>query len=249
MTKKRKPLPVKFEIEDSGLHISMETKRMIIRSLRAEDEKDLIEILNDPVVMARYDTGAPPDKETLESYLQTCRDCTKKHDPFHAYALLEKNSKEFLGFIVIWHSEKPGESEVAYAICRKFQGKGYVREALDKVLHSLVPNLMLLGYKLEHKSLKKLVATVRLDNPVSKQILFDFGFQEEGTIVRYGAECDFFSLSAKSLRNEYQNFFTRRDAKLGRKIYSKMIDEDVDITAKAMAESTFGQQSWFNRSF
>lgn len=241
---KHKVNPIQHSIEfktDDTLHISIETERLIIRSIITEDEKDCVKLLGDPIVMKKFATGVPYEEKTVKARLEIWKNRWKDHDPFSVYAILEKNSKEFIGMIAIGHS-KPSESEASYAMHHEFWGKGYGSETADAVFQSLIPRLMLRGYKLEHKPLKKLIATARLDNLASQKMLTGVGFKEEEKVHQYGAWRYSFGLFAKLLRNEYQNFFTSRDLKLNQQKYFQTINEDVDITAEEMLNSSFGSQ-------
>ncbi|GEM_PF-800382 len=227
---------IQFKVDDS-LHISLETNRLIIRSIDSEeDEKNCINLFSDPEVMATYDTGFPYEEAEIKKYLEIWKKAWKNHDPFNGYVLLDKKSKEFIGVILLWHSA-PGEAEIAYALQKKFWKKGYAKEAVNAVSKFLIPRLMLRGYTLEDKHLKKLVATVRVDNPpASKKILTSVGFKEEGRIYKYDTWNNSFGLFAKSLRNKYQNFFSRLDLRESQKKYAQVINEGVDITAEDMAK-------------
>lgn len=247
MKHKVNPLRHKFEFKtDDDLYINIESERLNIRSIKAEDEKDCIKLMGDPIVMEKFGTGIPYDEKKVKDRLEVWKKRWIDHDPFGTYAVLEKNSKEFIGIIAMGHS-KPGESEPSYIFHQKFWGKGYGSETVDAVIQSLIPRLMLRSYKLEHKSLNKLVATARLDNPASQKMLIGVGFKVEEKVHKYGAWRCSYALFAKSLRNEYQNFFTLRDLKMNQQRIFQSRNEDVDITVEEMANSSFGQQSYTAR--
>jgi ribosomal-protein-alanine N-acetyltransferase len=241
--KKHKVNPLRHDIEfrtEDILHITLETERLSINSITHEDEKNCIELLADPVVMEKFATGVTYEGKETKELLTKWATRWKRHDPFSVYTLVEKKSGEFIGIIAISHSS-PGESDISYAIHHKFWGQGYGSETADAVFQSLIPRLMLRGYKLEHVPLRKLVATARLDNPASQQILKGVGFKEEEKVHRFGAWRQSYGIFAKQVRNEYHHFFDKKDRLDQRKAYLSSVDDGVDVTVAEMAASSFGQ--------
>lgn len=241
--KKHKVNPLRHEIKFTtvdSLHITVETERLFIQSITDENEKDCIALFADPVVMSKYETGFPVEEQKTKERLNRWKNRWKNHDPYSVYAIAEKNSGEFIGIIGIGHVS-PGKSETYYAIHSRFWGKGYGNEAVDAVIQSLIPRLMLRDYKLEHVPLKKVVATVCLDNLVSQKMLLGLGFQEEGEVHLYGARRKTYGFSTIKMRNNYQNFFANNVRRAQREAYLSSIDEDVDVTAAEMAASSFGR--------
>lgn len=232
---------IKFQIANE-LKISIETKRLVIRTIEPEDVYECIRLYGDAEVMEKYGNGIPLNKEQVEARVLMWLKRWQNRDPFGAYAVIDKNTNHFIGVIVVGHST-PGEAEVAYLFHRRFWGQKYGSEAVDAILQSLVPRLMLRNYKLEDKPLKKIVATVRPDNPASEKILTNVGFKKEGEIFKFNHPRHFLGLFANAIRNEYQNFFTRRDLKLAEQRYSQTINEDVDVTDKEMATSVFAART------
>lgn len=242
--KKHKTNPLHHNIEFKMreiLHVTVETERLLVQSITNENEKDCIDLLADPVAMSKFATGVPLEEHKTKERLDTWIKRWQHHDPFSVYTIAEKKSGEFIGIIAIGHSA-PGESEVSYVTHSKFWGKGYGSEAADALFQSLIPRLMLRGFKIEHAPLKKLVATARLDNPASQKILIGVGFKEEEKIHKFGAWRQSYGVSAKQLRNEYHHFFDNKDRCAQRKSYLHSVDEGVDITVAEMAASSFGNR-------
>jgi RimJ/RimL family protein N-acetyltransferase len=232
---------------DTNLHITMETERLMMRSVTRDDEADCIALLGDDIVMNKFATGVPYDIEKVKARIVLWVGRWENHNPFSIYVIQEKLSGEFMGIMAI-QPEGPGESEASYAIHHRFWGKGYGSEAANAIFQSLIPRLMLRGYKIEHKSLKKLVATARLDNEASLKMLRGVGFKEEEKIEKYGAWRFSFGLFAKQLRNEYQNFFIRNSQRQHQQELARIKNRGVDVTDEEMADSAFGQQAGRFRS-
>jgi hypothetical protein len=60
--------------------------------------------------------------------------------------------------------------------------------------------------------------------------------------MMHEAQRHYDTLPAKKLLYGYQSFYQRENKKSAEQQYNTMIDEDVDITAKEMANSDFGRR-------
>jgi RimJ/RimL family protein N-acetyltransferase len=102
-------------------------------------------------------------------------------------AVFKKDSGEFIGHVVLEHGDKAGESELAYLFNRPYWGQGYGSEAVSAVVKDYALATMEEGYSLDGKSLEKIVATTRPDNPASVRILEKTGMHIVGTDEKFGA--------------------------------------------------------------
>lgn len=238
---------VRFKTQDD-LFIEIETERLKIRSVQPQDEKACIQLFGDPKVMEKFATGVPYEEQKTRERMTVWRERWKNHDPFSVYAILDKKTDEFMGIFALGHSE-PGETEASYLFHHRFWGKGYGSEAGDAVIQSLIPRLMLRGYSLEHAPLKKCVATARLDNPASQQILKNTGFKETAKVEKYGAWRYSYLLFAKQVKNDYEHFFTNRDRLFHQKQQAEIRNCGVDVTVEEMMNSAFGRGSFTARKY
>lgn len=241
MLKKHKVNPLEHRVEfkqADALSIYLETRRLIIRSIQQDDEHAFIKLFADPKVVEKFGTGKPFEEKVTVKNFTVWQSRWKNQDPFSMYAITEKSSGEFVGAINLGHVAS-GTADISYLIHHQFWGKGYGTEMMDAVFQSLIPRIMLRNYSLEHAPLKKVVATARIDNPVSQHMLTSVGFREEEKIFKYEGWRFSYSLFAKQLRNEHQNFFTHRD----RKQSAEFKDQGVDVTDEEMTTCAFGQQS------
>lgn len=231
---------IHFHKEDK-LHIVLETPRLEIRSILAEDKNDYIAMTSDPIVMQKFASGKPWDEKAVEARMKTWLNRWEDYDPYSTYTIFDKKTKKFIGMFGLGHSQ-PGESEIIYILNHDSWGKGYGRETINAIFHLLVPRLMLRNTALENAPLKKVVATARLDNMASQQMLRGVGFKAEEQTFKFEAWRHSFGLFAKKSRNEYQQFFTSLDRKNHHKEQAKMKNLDVDISDIEMAMSSFGQK-------
>ena len=193
-----------------ALHILIETGRLYIRSLEEHDEKNCFSLFSDPVVMAKYADGNPYTEEKKKERFERWVKRWKNHDPFSAYAVLDKEFGNFVGIIGIGQVTR-GEADLFYAMNHSYWGKGYGREMVEAVTQSLIPKLMLRGYTCMYTSLKKIEADVAEDNIASLKILKAVGFKEKGSVYRFNSDRVFFQLEANTLKSRYNSFFTNRN--------------------------------------
>ena len=241
-TRKHKINPLRHNLNfdvDESLHITLTSERLLIESVEDSHASDCVALFGDANVMEKFATGQPYDEKKTRERLEIWKARWKNHDPYSAYAITDKSSGDFIGIIVLGHSER-GQSEASYLIHQKFWGQGYGSEATDAVFQSLVPKLMLRGYTLEHAPLKKIVATARIHNPASQKMLIGAGFKEEdGVINKYGGLRQSYGAFAKQLRNDYLHFFVNQERRAQKQTYLNSIDDYADVTIAEMASSAF----------
>ncbi|MBA4696752.1 MAG: GNAT family N-acetyltransferase [Legionella sp.] len=224
--------------QENSLQLSLETDRLIIQSIKNGHKKACHALFADPITMEKFGTGQPFDHQKTKTRLKLWLNAWQSHDPFSGYAIhLKNDAKTFIGVIVLEHS-RPGEAEVSYVLDRHFWGKGYGSEATDAIFQSLIPRIMLRGYSVENRSLDRLVATARLDNPASQKVLKGVGFKEEKVVHKFGAWRQSYGLPAKQIRNDYHHFFDKKDKRLYRE--EEWLRLKNDSTALELATSAFG---------
>ena len=230
-----------FEEKEQRLHIIIESKQLIISSLELSDKQNCFDIFGDPLVMEKYADGLPYTEEKKQDRFNMWTNRWQNHDPFSAYKVIEKKSGEFIGIIGIGQ-ESRGESELFYALKTSHWGKGYGKEMVQSMLHSLVPQLMIRGYKCMSAHLKMIEADVDQKNEASLKILRRIGFQQTGFKQRFGSERAFFQISAKQLKNQYLGFFNRLNQQQYQAKRLQHLNDEAEITMAEMAASPFGQR-------
>lgn len=102
-------------------------------------------------------------------------------------AVIEKSSGEFLGWCGLWRLTETGETEVGYAIAKKFWGKGYAREAAEAFLI----------YGFDALKLEKIVAVARPENAASRRVMEKLGMRYDYTGEFYGRQLVHYSITKK----------------------------------------------------
>ena len=100
------------------------TERLCLRAFRETDEKDYLEMFNDPLVLSTLSSDYLVPQPRLNSYVES----VIQKSVF--YATLElKDTGEFVGECSLrMHSAKDRDAEYGISIKRKFWNKGYGTE-------------------------------------------------------------------------------------------------------------------------
>ncbi len=81
--------------------------------------------------------------------------------------VIEKESKDFVGWCGLWHLKETGETEVGYAINKNFWGRGYASEAARRILQ----------YGFEELNLERIVAVASPQNQASQNVMKRIGME------------------------------------------------------------------------
>ena len=107
------------------------TERLRLRAFEEADEKDDLEMFNDPVVMSNFSSDYLVPVARFNGFEENII----QKSVF--YATLElKDTCEFVGFCALGWQYSPKDRDVEYGICtrRKFWNKGYGTEATKFVV-------------------------------------------------------------------------------------------------------------------
>jgi RimJ/RimL family protein N-acetyltransferase len=96
------------------------------------------------------------------------------------------------------HGDAAGQSELAYLFMKSHWGKGFGTE----VVKEYAPAAIEKGYTLDGKTLEKITATARPDNPDSVRILEKLEMHKIGEEEKYGALRHHFSINLAELSNK-----------------------------------------------
>lgn len=111
-----------------------ETQRLIGRLLSRQDLSALTAILSDPEVM-KYSVRGVCDESATLSFIDWCTDSYATYG-MGPWALVEKGSKELVGFCGVGPEEVDGvvEANLGYRLARRFWNQGLASEAAKGVL-------------------------------------------------------------------------------------------------------------------
>lgn len=187
--------------DSKRLFITIETERLLIQTVTMDDACAYQQLFEDPNVMTKYASGNPvQDPNYAANRIQGWVERWGNDDPFNGMAVFLKDTKEFVGHVVIGRSGTNGISELAYLFHSKFWGKRYGSEAVVAVVNYLALEIIKRKMLLDGIELSSIEATTRIDHFVSQKILRKVGMETDGVINhKFNAQRYIFNVSAKKL--------------------------------------------------
>jgi ribosomal-protein-alanine N-acetyltransferase len=159
----------------SGLNYNenVETKRLLLRQLERRDSLDML------VLKSSMKTAEHTGNEAYTSIIQAEIFIDyiiggSEAGRWLYYAIEAKEDQEFIGTITLWNfNEEKSVAEVGYEMIERFEGNGYMSEALSEVLR--------IGF--EELNLKKIEAFTSKENIRSVRLLQRKGFKKEKDVL------------------------------------------------------------------
>lgn len=149
---------------------TLETERLLLRKMRLEDAEDLFEYASDPEV-AKYTTWVT--HESLADSQRFLNFILERYPrgEFADWGIIHKTDRKFIGTcgFAEW-AIFPNCAEVGYALSRKYWGKGYVPEAVWK----------LLNFGFETLNLHRIEARCKVENIASARVMEKVGMKFQG---------------------------------------------------------------------
>ena len=162
----------------------IETERLRLRPLKAEDIDLFVDLDSDPEVMRYLTGGAPQSREHYEKRVPELLKYMTENPGLGLWPTYLKATNEFIGWYILKHLPDNGEVEVGFRIKKKFWGNGYSTEA----------GLALIKHAFETVGLEKIAAIVSPENLASQAVINKIGLKQKGTGVWYGVECLYFEM-------------------------------------------------------
>ena len=153
-----------------GMHVFLETDRLLLRRLRMDDLDDLYALNTDPEVM-RWLTGGPAiPREVIErEYLPAFLDYYERSPGYGFWAAIEKATGDFLGWFHFRpHRDAPqDEPELGYRLRREAWGKGYGTEGSRALIDKGFRDL----------GVRRVVASTMTVNTASRRVMEKCGMR------------------------------------------------------------------------
>ena len=151
----------------SVLDTRLETERLVLRVQRVEDFEYFAELQSDEEA-CRYIGGTAPRAAAWRKFLQMPGAWVVQG--FGMFAVIEKDSGEWVGNIGPWHPEGWPGTEVGWALRRKAWGKGYALEAATAAI----------DWAFDHLGWTEVIHSIDLDNTASQQLAQRLGSRNLG---------------------------------------------------------------------
>lgn len=159
-----------------------ETERLILRPMTENDVAAVFALRKDAEIM-RFIREPQKSRAEAASWIKLVSSRWES-EKIGFCAVIEKESKEFVGWCGLWILKESGAIEVGYAIAQNFQHKGYATEAAE----------VCLAYGFEQLNLRKIVAVTRPENAASRRVMEKLGMRYDGLGRFYGLDLAHYSI-------------------------------------------------------
>ena len=153
----------------------LETKRLILRTLKREDAQEVfLNWTSDSVVAEFMRWNKHEDVTVTEEWLKTEEQLVESNEIYN-WGILLKETNELIGSIgLVWIEDKE-LYELGYNIMQKYWNKGFATEAAQRVVL----------YGLNELEQVRLYCCHAENNPASGRVMRKVGFQYYGDSVYY----------------------------------------------------------------
>jgi ribosomal-protein-alanine N-acetyltransferase len=151
----------------------LETERLLLRRLTPEDAADVFLMRSDPEVMRFIPRPIAQSVQDAADLIQLTNDFLEKNEKIN-WGMESKETRQIIGMIG-YVNMKPehARAEVGYSLRRSCHRKGFMREALLRVMK----------FGFEQMKLHTLEAIIDAENEASGKLLLSAGFRQEAHFI------------------------------------------------------------------
>jgi RimJ/RimL family protein N-acetyltransferase len=149
---------------------AINTNRLSLRWISAEDVDDVYTIYSDPEVMRYWSTPPLADRNAASKLVSEIHESFKRRE-LMKWGIARRTDDTLIGSVTLFHPDfTHRRAEIGYALGRAHWGQGYMQETLKAVL----------TYAFEVLEFHRIEADVDPRNSASIRTLERLGFQREG---------------------------------------------------------------------
>jgi RimJ/RimL family protein N-acetyltransferase len=167
----------------------LETQRLILRRLTADDALFIYELLNQPAWKRYIGDRGIDSAEAARNYIETVPIASYDRHGFGLFAVELKESGTLVGMCGLIKRDTLTDVDIGYALLSRFEGRGLAYEAAAATL----------AYSRDTLGLARLVAITSLDNERSARLLERLGMQFE-RLIRLSDDAEQIRLYTITLR-------------------------------------------------
>ena len=150
----------------------LETERLVLRMLSADDAEFILELLNQPSFLRYIGDKGVRNTEDAVRYIQTGPQASYERFGFGLYLVELKDSEVPIGMCGLLKRETLPDVDVGFAFLPAYWSQGYAFEAAAAVMN----------YGRAALGLRRIVAITTLDNAASIKLLEKIGLRFEGLV-------------------------------------------------------------------
>lgn len=112
----------------------LSTKRLMLRRLNSNDETEVFKIRSDKSIAKYLDRPLYKSIDEARQFINKINNGIKENEWIY-WAITPKDNDQLIGTICLWQiSVEDSKAEIGFELLPEYQGKGYMREAVVKVL-------------------------------------------------------------------------------------------------------------------
>jgi ribosomal-protein-alanine N-acetyltransferase len=165
----------------------LETRRLILRTLRPDDLDDLFALYRDPEIRRYFPDGTLTREQTREELDWFVGGGDPDHPQLGLWATLDKETGRFIGRcgLIPWGIDGRDEVEVAYLLAKDHWRQGLGGEITQALLH----------YGFKGLGLSRLIALIDPENQASIRTAEKAGLRFERRIEHEGMRCSLYAIA------------------------------------------------------
>lgn len=145
----------------------LQTESLVLRKLTAVDAPEIFLLRSDKRVNTFLDRPILADIEGAHQFITKIENFIAAKESLY-WAITLKDNDTLIGTICIWNIEKQkAQAEIGYELLPDFQGKGFMNEAIGKVIE----------FAFEEMKLSVITALTKTENKSSVNVLLKNNFQ------------------------------------------------------------------------
>ncbi|MEP6570388.1 MAG: GNAT family N-acetyltransferase [Acidobacteriota bacterium] len=149
---------------------TINTSRLLLRCISAEDVDDFYAVYSNPEVMRYWSTPPLADRSAASKLISEIHEGFRRHELLK-WGIALRTDDKLIGSVTLFHPDFTHRRvEIGYALGRAYWGNGYMQETLKAVLN----------YAFEKLNFHRIEADVDPRNAASVRTLERLGFQREG---------------------------------------------------------------------
>lgn len=156
----------------------LETERLSLWQLELSDAPDILALRSDPRVNEYIDRKPTTSIEEAETFIKRINSAIEKGESLF-WAVADRQTNKFLGTICLWNIDHETDKvELGYELIYEAQGKGYMLEAVPKVI----------DFAWQRMGAKEIEAVIVEGNERSVNLVDRLGFtfkNKDGNIMYY----------------------------------------------------------------
>lgn len=147
----------------------LKTERLILRQLKAEDTQEIFECWMQDEEVSRYMYWKSSDDINEAKEFVAYELSMLKSDAWYRWLIVSQETGKVMGTCLIYFNDEENNWDISYNLGKAYWQKGYITEAMRKVL----------DFAKHELKLKEVIAIHAVENPASGRVIEKLGFKYE----------------------------------------------------------------------